>query len=226
MENVSFLYSELLLYKKKPESFEIEKKERLKQKTEAFLNEYLDGTAVFETDAAPELLMLLQKAAVFDELRDKLKQARKKLQRQLKDFDERYGLTDLDSLEPELIEKNIEKIGALAQMPIKNRQAFKQMFDILSRVELTDDKGTSLGRDGRDRVETAVVELARTDAFFCLLGAKNLTVDDYFNVLHDAMQLNLIGLFFAEEIAPHYPLSEEMKEKAAVYMEKLTKLIK
>lgn len=40
------------------------------------------------------------------------------------------------------------------------------------------------------------------------------------------MQVNLIGLFYTEEIARHYPLSEEMKEKAALYMEKLTELIK
>lgn len=40
------------------------------------------------------------------------------------------------------------------------------------------------------------------------------------------MQINLIGLFYTEEIARHYPLSPEMKEKAAAYMEKLAGLIK
>ena len=100
------------------------------------------------------------------------------------------------------------------------------MFDIISQIDLTDENGNSLGGNGRDRIEATVTELAKTDAFFCLLGAKDLTVDEYFSVLHDAMQINLIGLFYTEEIARHYPLSEEMKEKAAVYMEKLTGLIK
>lgn len=226
MEDVSFLYAELQRYKKNPAVFDDGEKERLSRRTETFLNEYLADEVIFETDAAPELLMLLQKAAVFDSLRDKIKQARKKLQQQLNDFDERYGLSGLESLPPELIEKNIEKISVLAQMPLKDRPAFKHMFDIISQIDLTDENGNSLGGNGRDRIEATVTELAKTDAFFCLLGAKDLTVDEYFSVLHDAMQVNLIGLFYTEEIARHYPLSEEMKEKAAVYMEKLTGLIK
>lgn len=226
MEDVSFLYAELQRYKKNPAVFDDGEKERLSRRTETFLNEYLADEVIFETDAAPELLMLLQKAAVFDSLRDKIKQARKKLQQQLNDFDERYGLSGLESLPPELIEKNIEKISVLAQMPLKDRPAFKHMFDIISQIDLTDENGNSLGGNGRDRIEATVTELAKTDAFFCLLGAKDLTVDEYFSVLHDTMQVNLIGLFYTEEIARHYPLSEEMKEKAAVYMEKLTGLIK
>lgn len=226
MENVSLLYAELQQYKKDPAAFDAGKKEQLGQKTEKFLNEYLADKIVFETDAAPELLTLLQKAAVFDNLRDKIKQARQKLQRALNDFDERYGLAGLESLPPELIEKNIDKIDLLAQMPLKERLAFKHMFDIMSQIDLTDENGNSLGQDGRARIETTVVGLAKTDAFFCLLGAKDLTVDEYFSVLHDAMQINLIGLFYTEEIARHYPLSPEMKEKAAAYMEKLAGLIK
>lgn len=226
MEDVSFLYAELQRYKKNPAVFDDGEKERLSRRTETFLNEYLADEVIFETDAAPELLMLLQKAAVFDSLRDKIKQARKKLQQQLNDFDERYSLSGLESLPPELIEKNVDKISILAQMPLKDRPAFKHMFDIISQIDLTDENGNSLGGNGRDRIEATVTELAKTDAFFCLLGAKDLTVDEYFSVLHDAMQINLIGLFYTEEIARHYPLSEEMKEKAAVYMEKLTGLIK
>lgn len=226
MEDVSFLYAELQRYKKNPAVFNDGEKERLSRRTETFLNEYLADEVIFETDAAPELLMLLQKAAVFDSLRDKIKQARKKLQQQLNDFDERYSLSGLESLPPELIEKNVDKISILAQMPLKDRPAFKHMFDIISQIDLTDENGNSLGGNGRDRIEATVTELAKTDAFFCLLGAKDLTVDEYFSVLHDAMQINLIGLFYTEEIARHYPLSEEMKEKAAVYMEKLTGLIK
>lgn len=226
MEDVSFLYAELQRYKKNPAVFNDGEKERLSRRTETFLNEYLADEVIFETDAAPELLMLLQKAAVFDTLRDKIKQARKKLQQQLNDFDERYSLSGLESLPPELIEKNVDKISILAQMPLKDRPAFKHMFDIISQIDLTDENGNSLGGNGRDRIEATVTELAKTDAFFCLLGAKDLTVDEYFSVLHDAMQINLIGLFYTEEIARHYPLSEEMKEKAAVYMEKLTGLIK
>lgn len=226
MEDVSFLYAELQRYKKNPAVFDDGEKERLSRRTETFLNEYLADEVIFETDAAPELLMLLQKAAVFDSLCDKIKQARKKLQQQLNDFDERYSLSGLESLPPELIEKNVDKISILAQMPLKDRPAFKHMFDIISQIDLTDENGNSLGGNGRDRIEATVTELAKTDAFFCLLGAKDLTVDEYFSVLHDAMQINLIGLFYTEEIARHYPLSEEMKEKAAVYMEKLTGLIK
>ncbi|MGN1079676.1 MAG: hypothetical protein ACI4TE_05830 [Alphaproteobacteria bacterium] len=226
MEDVSFLYAELQRYKKNPAVFYDGEKERLSRRTETFLNEYLADEVIFETDAAPELLMLLQKAAVFDSLHDKIKQARKKLQQQLNDFDERYSLSGLESLSPELIEKNVDKISILAQMPLKDRPAFKHMFDIISQIDLTDENGNSVGGNGRDRIEATVTELAKTDAFFCLLGAKDLTVDEYFSVLHDAMQINLIGLFYTEEIARHYPLSEEMKEKAAVYMEKLTGLIK
>lgn len=226
MEDVSFLYAELKQYKKNPAVFDNGKKEQLFRRTEDFLNTYLADKVIFETDAAPELLMLLQKAAAFDDLHEKIKQARKKLQQQLNDFDKRYGLSGLETLPPELIEKNIDKIGVLAQMPLKERPAFKHMFNIMSQIDLTDENGNSLGQAGRDRIETTVTELARTDAFFCLLGAKDLTVDEYFSVLHDAMQINLISLFYTEEIAPHYPLSEEMKEKAAAYMEKLTGLIK
>lgn len=226
MEDVSFLYAELQRYKKNPAAFDDGKKEQLSRRTDTFLNEYLADEIIFETDAAPELLMLLQKAAVFDGLHEKIKQARKKLQQQLNDFDRRYGLAGLESLPAELIEKNIDKISVLAQMPLKERPAFKHMFDIISQIDLTDENGNSLGQNGCDRIETTVTELAKTDAFFCLLGAKDLTVDEYFSVLHDAMQVNLIGLFYTEEIARHYPLSEEMKEKAALYMEKLTELIK
>lgn len=53
--------------------------------------------------------MLLQKAAVFDGLHEKIKQARKKLQQQLNDFDRRYGLAGLESLPAELIEKTLIK---------------------------------------------------------------------------------------------------------------------
>lgn len=226
MEDVSFLYADLQRYKKDPAGFDDEKKEQLSGRTEAFLNEYLADKIIFETDAAPELLMLLQKAAVFDNLRDKIKQARKKLQKQLKDFDERYGFTDLETVAPELIEKNIDKIGVLAQIPIKDRPDFKQIFDIIANVDLTDENGDSLGQAGRDRVETTVIELARTDTFFCLLGSKNLNMEEYFSVLHDAMQINLIGLFYTEEIVKYYPLNDETKRKAADYMEKLINLIK
>lgn len=92
------------------------------------------------------MLTLLQKAAVFDNLRDKIKQARQKLQRALNDFDERYGLAGLESLPPELIEKNIDKIDLLAQMPLKERPAFKHMFDIMSQIDLTDEMVILWGR--------------------------------------------------------------------------------
>ena len=226
MQDLSALYTTLQQYKKDPAALDDDTRNRLWAETESFLDAYLADKVIFETDAAPELLMLLQKAAAFDDLHEKIKQARKKLQQQLNDFDKRYGLSGLETLPPELIEKNIDKIGVLAQMPLKERPAFKHMFDIISQIDLTDENGNSLGQAGRDRIETTVTELARTDAFFCLLGAKDLTVDEYFSVLHDAMQINLISLFYTEEIAPHYPLSEEMKEKAAAYMEKLTGLIK
>lgn len=61
MEDVSFLYAELQRYKKNPAAFDDGKKEQLSRRTDTFLNEYLADEIIFETDAAPELLMLLQK---------------------------------------------------------------------------------------------------------------------------------------------------------------------
>ena len=81
-----------------------------------------------------------------------------------------------------------------------------------------------MGEEGHDRIETTVIELAKTDTFFSLLGAKNLDLELYLNVLHDAVQVNLIGLLYTEEIAKHYPLSDDMKQKAADYMQKLVEL--
>ncbi len=226
MDNIADLYAQIQRYKKNPADFDAEQQNRLEEQTDLFLNDFLSDKIVFETDAASELLTFFQKASVFENLHEKIKQARKKLQQKLKDFDQRYGLTDLENVPAELIEKNIDKINVLSQMPLKARPAFKQMFDIMERVDLTDENGNSLGQEGRDRVETTVIELAKTDAFFSLLGSKDLSVDEYFNVLHDAMQVNLIGLFYTEEIAKHYPLSDDMKQKAQNYMEELIRLIK
>ncbi len=226
MENIADLYAQIQRYKKNPADFDAEQQNLLEKQTDLFLNDFLSDKIAFETDAASELLTFFQKASVFENLHEKLKLARKKLQQKLNEFDQRYGLTDLENVPAELIEKNIDKINVLAQMPIKARPAFKQMFDIMEKVDLTDENGNSLGQEGRDRVETTVIELAKTDAFFCLLGSKDLSVDEYFNVLHDAMQVNLIGLFYTEEIAKHYPLSDDMKQKAQGYMEQLISLIK
>ena len=226
MENVSFLYAKLKEYQKKPSSFEESVKKELLQETEAFLNDFLTGSVVFETEAAPELLMFLRKATIFDNLKDIIKLARKKLQKDLNDFDKRYGLIGLENIPEELIEKNIDKIGILSQMSPKERPEFRKLFDIISRIDLTDENGRSLGKDGNKKIETIVVDLGRTDAFFCLLGETDLNIDKYFSVLLDAMQVNLIGLFYAEEIAHLYPLNEETKEKVISYMGKLINQIK
>lgn len=226
MENIALLYSELQRFKKNPDDFNAAQKNDLLKQTDECLTDFINDKIEFGTDAAPELLMFLQKAAAFESLQPKAKAARKKLQQKLNDFDRRYGLDALDDIPQELIEKNIDKIGVLAQMPFKSRPAFKQLFEIISKIDLTDENGNSLGEEGHDRIETTVIELAKTDTFFSLLGAKNLDLELYLNVLHDAVQVNLIGLLYTEEIAKHYPLSDDMKQKAADYMQKLVELIK
>ena len=226
MQDISALYAALQQYKKNPAAFDDKARNRLEAETESFLDAYLTDETVFETDAAPELLILLRKAAAFDALQDKIKRARQKLHPALCDFDKRYGLTGLENAAPETVDRNIDKLAVLAQMPVKNRPAFKRLFDIMAHIDLTDENGESLGQNGRDRIETTVVETARTDAFFTFLASPEITVDDYFAVLHDAMQIHLINLFYTEEIAPHYPLDAENMQKATAYMEKLAELIK
>lgn len=224
--DIPALYASLQLYKKAPAKFDADSKKKLESDTERFLDAYLAETESFETDSAPELLVFLQKAAVFDSLKDKISQARQKLHQSLTRFDERYGLTGLERVAPETIERNIDKLSLLAQMPVKSRPAFKRLFDIMAHIDLTDENGNSLGQAGRDRIETTVAEAARTDAFFSLLGSSEITVDGYFDLVRDAMQIHLINLFFAEAIAPHYPLNDADAGKMADYMEKLTALIK
>ncbi len=226
MENIALLYHELQRFKKNPDDFNAAQKEALLKRTDECLSDFIGDKIEFGTDAAPELLMFIQKTAVFESLQSKTKAAGKKLKQKLNEFDRHYGLDALNDVPPELIEKNIEKISVLAQMPFKSRPAFKPLFEIISKTDLTDENGNSLGQEGRDKIETTVVELAKTDTFFSLLGAKELNLELYLNVLRDAMQVNLIGLFYTEEIAKHYPLSGDMKQKAADYMEKLTELIK
>ena len=224
--DIPALYASLQLYKKAPAKFDADSKKELESDTERFLDAYLAETESFETDSAPELLVFLQKAAVFDSLKDKISQARQKLHQSLTRFDERYGLTGLEQIAPETVERNIDKLSLLAQMPVKSRPAFKRLFDIMAHIDLTDENGNSLGKAGRDRIETTVAEAARTDAFFSLLGSSEITVDGYFDLVRDAMQIHLINLFFAEAIAPYYPLNDADAGKMADYMEKLTVLIK
>lgn len=223
--NVAFLYADLSQYKKNPESFDAEKKQQLCQGIKDFLNDFVNDKIVFETDSAPELLLFLNKAAVFGDLKEEIATARKKLQQKLSEFDDRYGLKDLDKVPPETISKNIDKMNLLEQMPLTGRAEFRNIINIMSKIDLTDDDGNSLGQEGLDRILSTMLDIAKMDTLFCLLGKENLTVDDYFSVLHDALQINLINLFYVEELAPVYPLSDDMKEKAQRYMEKLLELI-
>ena len=225
-KTTAVLYARLNGYNENPETFNEEQKQNLLNDTASFLDDYLADKIVFETDAAPELLILFQKAVVFDVLQKKVIQARKKLCQQLNAFDQRYGLLGLENIPDQVMEKNIDKIGVLSQMPITTRPAFQQLFNIVDHIDLTDDNGVSMGQEGHDRLQDTLISLSKTDTFFCLLGASHLTVDDYFAVLHDALQINLIALLYTDEIAVHYPLSEDMREKAKTYMAKLIDMIK
>lgn len=108
MENIALLYSELQRFKKNPDDFNAAQKNDLLKQTDECLTDFINDKIEFGTDAAPELLMFLQKAAAFESLQPKTKAARKKLQQKLNDFDRRYGLDALDDIPQELIEKNID----------------------------------------------------------------------------------------------------------------------
>ncbi len=68
MENIALLYSELQRFKKNPDDFNAAQKNDLLKQTDECLTDFINDKIEFGTDAAPELLMFLQKAAAFESL--------------------------------------------------------------------------------------------------------------------------------------------------------------
>lgn len=61
MENIALLYSELQRFKKNPDDFNAAQKNDLLKQTDECLTDFINDKIEFGTDAAPELLMFLQK---------------------------------------------------------------------------------------------------------------------------------------------------------------------